>query len=88
MATGTVPVELQGIAPATLIAWRTTAQGALNKLLTGQSATEVSYSQGEGNRMVRYTAAKIPELRMYIRQLSAAIGDIPNSGRRAIGLRL
>lgn len=82
-----VPVELQGIDTATLTTWRTQAQTALNALLTGKQAVEVTYSQGEGNRSVRYTQAKVPELRQYIRNLSLAIGDVPMAGRRAIGLR-
>lgn len=83
----TIPIELAGVDVATLRTWRTQAQTALQQLMAGTKVVEVSYSQGEGNRQVRYSMAKLNDLRGWIRSLSAAIGDVPDAGRRAIGLR-
>ncbi len=77
-----MPAELQGVPAATLQAWLAAAQTAAHQLRTGARVAEVSYSQGEGSRMVRYSAAKLPDLLAYIRELQAALGI--GHGRRAM----
>ena len=83
---GPVPSELIGVPAPTLQAWLTQAQTALNQLRTGGMPVEVSYSQGDGGaKMVRYTPAKIADLRAYINDLQRALGML--RARRAIPVR-
>lgn len=49
----------------------TEAENAMHKLLVGQSATAIGYD-GES---VSYKPAQIPQLRVYIGQLRAALGQ-------------
>lgn len=76
------PPEYIGVPTATLQAWLTAAQQALQDLTAGGKAYSVSYSQGDGSKAVTYTQADIAALRMRIRGLTAALGL--TNPRRAI----
>ena len=67
----------------TLEAWLAAAQAARHKLLIGSSVETVSYQQGDGQRMVKYSKADLPALNAYIAQLQA---DLGYRVRRAIGV--
>ncbi len=81
----TVPLVLTGVPIATLQAWLLAAQTALHNLQTGQQATTVSYSQGDGQKLVTYQRTNEAALRMHIQELTQALGL--GRGRRAIGVR-
>jgi hypothetical protein len=80
-----IPAELVGVDPVTLQSWLTAAQTARHQLRIGGKVAEVSYAQSDGNKMVRYTAAKVGDLDGYILQLQRALGNI--GPRRAMGVR-
>ena len=83
MSETTTSVTLQGVAPGTLQAWLLAAQNALASLMTGQLVATVSYQNGSGNRSVTYTKANVADLRAWIMELQAALG---NTRPRAIGV--
>jgi hypothetical protein len=66
--------------PAILRARLAEAEAALHALTLGQKAQTVSYD----GKSVTYTAANIGDLRSYILQLKAQLGDMP---RRAASFR-
>ena len=68
---------------ATLEAWLAAAQAARHSLIIGGGVETVSYQQGEGAKMVKYTKADLPALNAYIAQLQA---DLGYRVRRAIGV--
>lgn len=68
---------------ATLETWLAAAQAARHKLLTGSQVETVSYQQGDGQRMVKYTKADLAALNAYIAELQAGLGY---RVRRAIGV--
>jgi hypothetical protein len=70
-----IPAELLGVPTTTLQAWLLAAQTALNTLMIGKQAVEASYSEGSGMRTVRYNQANRADLRVYIQQLQAALGN-------------
>ena len=76
--------ELVGVPTATLQAWLAAAQTALHELTIGKRVAEASYASGEGARTVRYTAASLTELRLYIRQLQQAIDPTTAPRRRPV----
>jgi hypothetical protein len=57
--------------PATLQAWLTAAEIALNDLMTGGKPVSVSSSSGKS---VTYSAAQIPALQAYIASLRRQLG--------------
>ena len=80
----TTPPEFVGVPKATLQAWLTQVQQAIQDLSTGGKLEVASYAQGDGNRSVTYRAADSGRLRQLIRDLQAALGT---RTRRAIGVR-
>ena len=60
------------------------AQAALISLVTGGKATTLSYSQGDGQRLVTFGRTDEGKLRNLIRELNAALGQ---GRRQAIGVR-
>ena len=68
------PPELIGIEDATLQAWLTAVQQAIQDLTIGGKAYVVSYAQGDGSKGVTYTQADVGALRMRARMLAAALG--------------
>lgn len=76
-----VSVALTGVPPATLQQWLAQAQQALADMMTGRNAVTVSYQQGQGQRSVTYNRANIADLRAWIIEIQAALGQ---GRRRAI----
>ena len=66
------------------VAWLGEAQSALQKLMIGGNPVTVSYAQGEGQRSVTYSRANMADLREWIGELNAALGN--GRQRRAIGV--
>lgn len=60
------------------------AQAALLEVVTGGKPIVVSYSQGEGQRMVTFSRTNEGQLRNMIRELIGALGL---DRRRAVGVR-
>jgi hypothetical protein len=65
---------LAGVDNATLKKWLTDAQNALNSLMLGTKAIEVTYTQGDGQRSVTYTRTNMQQLTMWIGQIQAQLG--------------
>lgn len=72
-----------GMTEAQMRAALATCQTALVDLTTGGKPISVSYSQGDGQRMVVYGKANEQGLRNLIRELNAALGQ---GGRRAVAV--
>ena len=72
-----------GMTEAELRAALSSVQHALIDLAIGAKTAVVSYSQGDGQRMITYTKASEKGLRDLIRELNAALGQ---GTRRAIGI--
>lgn len=85
MSSSCIVPEFVGVDPATLQAWLTASQQALQDLSLGNKAVTLSYAQGDGNKAVTYTPAQIPQLEQRIRNLARALGLV--GPRRAIGVR-
>lgn len=83
--TPTVSPELQGVPAATLQLWLGQAQTALHTLQIGGMVATASYSQGDGQKTVTYTRANMGALRVYVRELQQALGNI--RARRPIGVQ-
>jgi hypothetical protein len=77
--------EFIGVAPATLQAWLTASQQALQDLSIGGKPVTLSYAQGDGTKSVTYTPAQISLLEQRCRNLARALGLV--GPRRAIGVR-
>ena len=75
MSGTTTSITLQGVTPGALQAWLLAAQNALASLMTGQLVATVSYQNGSGNRSVTYTRANVADLRAWIMELQAALGN-------------
>jgi hypothetical protein len=81
------PNELTGIAPATLQAWLTDAQNKLAELSTGARVVSIQVTGGGQHRQADYRndPNSMALLRMWIRQLQAALGVL-RPARRALGV--
>ncbi|MDE1905036.1 MAG: phage head-tail adapter protein [Rhodospirillales bacterium] len=71
----TVSLTLTGVPAATLTAWLAQAQAAYQALVTGAMSYRVSYNQGMGSREVTYQKANLADLRQWIGELQAALGQ-------------
>jgi hypothetical protein len=72
-----------GMEEATLRTMLSEAQLALHAVTIGRREVKVSYTMGDGQREVFYSAANVDALRDYIRDLNAALGQ---RARRAISV--
>lgn len=81
------PGELTGVDPATLQAWLTQAQSALNSLMLGQRVVTVEVTGGGQHRQVTYRndPNSMAGLRAWIGELQRALG-VRRRPRRAIGV--
>lgn len=84
MPTPATPLVLIGVPQATLQCWLSEAQQALHNLQTGTKIATVSYSQGDGQKLVTYQRANIAELERHIRDIAQALGLV--GPRRAMGV--
>lgn len=66
--------SLVGLDNATLQAWRTAAQTALNQLMIGAKVASASYSQADGSQSVTYTQTDVAKLQQWIALLNAQLG--------------
>ena len=79
----TAQSDLVGIDTATLQQWLRDSQQAMHDLATGSKVVQVSYMQGDGQKMVTYKHTDMAMLRGYIAELKAQLGITP-FGRRPI----
>lgn len=77
----TTTTVLAGMSDAQLRAALTAAQAAYTELATGMKVASVSYSQGDGNKAVQYTQARLPELIAFIKLLQAQLGIVTTPRR-------
>ncbi len=73
------PPELIGVADATLQAWLTATQQAIQDLTVGGKLQTAAYTQGDGSKAVTYTQADLAALRARAQMLAQALGLV---GRR------
>ena len=81
----TIPPEFAGVSEATLQAWLTDSQLALQELTLGGKAEAVSYAQGDGTKAVTYTRANLAQLQQRVRSLARVLGL--SAPRGAIAVR-
>jgi hypothetical protein len=72
-----VPPEFVGQTTATLQAWLTDAQNALQQLALGSKAVSLSYNTGAGGKSVTYQATDMGMLQQRIDALAYALGLAP-----------
>lgn len=73
MATNDLCSPLYGMTDAQLQAALASAQQAYIDLRTGEKAVTVAYAQGDGSRSVTFQTTNLAAVRMFIRDLQAAL---------------
>jgi len=77
---------LAGMSEPQLRAALNTAQTAYTQLMTGTRGVEFSYSQGDGNRSVKYDQIDLQQLLQFINMLKLQLG-MPIQRRRPVQFR-
>lgn len=77
---------LAGMTEAQLQAALNAAQAAYIQLMTGSRTVELSYSQGDGNRSVKYDQVDLQQLLQFINMLKMQLG-LPVQRRRPVQFR-
>jgi len=75
---------LIGMTEAELRAHRARLQKALIELIASDKPVKLSYTQGDGQRMVEYSAGDEAKIRGLITEINVCFGE---GRRRAVGLR-
>ena len=71
-----------GMDEAAVTAIRDQLRAAVVALIGGRQVQQVQYQQGEGGKMVRYTAGNLVESQRLLNEANALLGLLP--GRRAL----